>query len=552
MKEYSILIGGEAGEGSKKAGLMIAKLLSGYGYNIYIYEDYQSVIKGGHNFSLVRASEKRVLSSKERIDFLLALNEDTAKKHLSKTIEQDRMIYNSDAFSSSGGVGVPIETITANLGGTPIMKNTALVAAFARIVGIDWATVKKVFRAELTIATEKNLEIAKEAYGRVKTEFKIKRTKGKRMPLVSGNEAIALGALKAGLEAYLAYPMTPTTGILNYLSLVAKNHKLKVFQPENEIAVINIAIGMAFAGKRTMIGTSGGGFALMNEALSLTGQAEIPLVVIEGQRMGPSTGVPTYGGQSDLLYVLSAGHGDFDKFVVAPGDAGEAYYLTGLALNIAWKYQLPSIVLSDKELAESTYSFDSKIIQKVTESQTSLWNGKGEYKRYFITRDGISPLAFPGRKGVLVKGASYEHDEFGITVDDEKSIKAMQDKRTRKFLSLKKEVDKIKSVNVYGNKKSTIALVVWGSVKGAALEAAEKEGIRFVQPMIMSPFPEKQMKQALKGARRVIVAELNSKGQLASFLRGFGIESESVVKYTGRPFTAEELIKKIKTKKKNG
>ena len=309
---------------------------------------------------------------------------------------------------------------------------------------------------------------------------------------------------------------------------------------------------MAFAGKKTMVGTSGGGFALMNEALSLSAQAEIPLVVVESQRMGPSTGVPTYGGQSDLLYVLSSGHGDFDKFVVAPGDEGEAFYLSGLALNISWKYQIPSIILSDKDLVESTYSFDEKLVENLSESKPILWNGQCVYGRYGITKDGISPLAFPGKKGVVVKGTSYEHDEVGITVDDEISIKAMQDKRSRKFKALKSEVDKIKSVKVYGNKKSTTALVVWGSVKGVALEVAEKEGFRLVQPTIMSPFPEKQMKAALKGVRRIIVAELNSKGQLAILLKSYGIRSESILKYTGRPFTANELIKKIKTHKKNG
>ncbi len=552
MKEYSILVGGEAGDGSKKAGLMIAKLLSNYGYRIYIYEDYQSIIKGGHNFSLIRASKERILSSREDIDLLLALNEDTFKRHSKKLNDKNNTIYNSDASSGIKGTGIAIESIAKELGGIPIMKNTALVAAFAKAVGIDWATVKRVFKAELPIATGKNLEIAKEAYNRSEEKMKISKISSEKRPLVSGNEAISLGALKSGLEAYVAYPMTPSTGILNYMSSVARENKLQVFQPENEIAVINIAIGMAFAGKKTMIGTSGGGFALMNEALSLAAQAETPLVLVEGQRMGPSTGVPTYGGQSDLLYVLSSGHGDFDKFVVAPGDEGEAFYLTGLALDIAWKYQIPAIVLSDKEMMESTYSFDEKLTQTPPETKPNLWNGKGEYKRYEITKDGISPMAFPGRKNITVKGTSYEHDEAGITVEDEKSVKAMQDKRILKFKNLKKEVDKIKSVKVYGNKKSTTAVVVWGSVKGPALEAAEKEGFRLIQPTIMSPFPEKQMKEALKGTRKVFVAELNSKGQLAEFLKSYGIESKSILKYTGRPFTAEELIKKIKAHNKNG
>ncbi len=546
MKEYSILIGGEAGEGSKKAGLIIAKLLSHYGYRIYIYEDYQSIIKGGHNFSLIRASKDRVLGSKEDIDLLLALNEDTAKRHSKKLRDGKNVVYNSDAFTLKRGVGVPIEKITKDLGGIPIMKNTALVAAFAKAVGIEWSTVNRVLKSELPIATDLNIKIAREAYKKTEKLEKIDKLSSKPLPLLSGNEAIALGALKAGLEAYVGYPMTPTTGILNYMSSVAQKYELKVFHPENEIAVINAAIGFSFSGKKTMVATSGGGFALMNEGLSFAAQAEVPLVIVEGQRMGPSTGVPTYGGQSDLLYILNSGHGDFEKFVVAPGDEKEALDLTGLAMNISWKYQIPSIVISDKELCESTYSFDGKLPKEAVMAKSVLWNGKGEYKRYEITKNGISPMAFPGKKGAVIKGTSYEHDELGIAVENEKSIKAMQDKRTLKFKSLKKETDKVKSVKVYGNKKSSTALIAWGSVKGAALEAAEKMGIRMVQPTIMNPFPENQMKRALKGAKKVIVAELNSTGQLSLLLKRYGIESKSILKYTGRPFTAEELIKKIK------
>ena len=546
MKEHSILIGGSAGDGSKKAGLIIAKLLSSYGYQIYIHEDYQSVIRGGHNFSLIRASNEKVLTHRDEIDLLNAFNEDTIKRHTKRLKDKDMVIYNSDAFEFDRGNGFPIETIAKNIGGLLIMKNTALVGAFAKTVGIDWNTLKKVLISELKVATDKNLLVAKEAYKTAKAKMKIPKLSSYKRPLISGNSAIVLGSLKAGLDSYFAYPMTPATSILNCMAQKGVKYGVKVFQPENEIAVANAAIGAAFAGSRVMIGTSGGGFALMNEALSFAAQAEIPLVVVNVSRSGPSTGLPTYGGQSDLFHVLSAGHGDFDRFVVAPGDPEEAFYLTQLTMDIAWRYQIPSVILSDKDLAECTYSFDPDSLEKYTPGKLSLWDRKGEYKRFKITKDGVSPIAFPGEKGAVVKATSYEHDEFGIAIEDEKTTKLMQDKRSRKFKSLEKEISKIKAVKVYGNKKSKTAIIAWGSVKGAAIEFAKEKNIKMIQPLIMSPFPEKQIKRALLGVSRIITVETNNRGQLAQLLRYYGIESKSVLKYTGRLFTTKELISKIK------
>lgn len=547
-KEYSILIGGAAGEGSKKAGLIIAKFLSNYGYKIYVYEDYQSIIKGGHNFSLIRASVDQTMSPREDIDFLLALNEDTVDRHKKNLNDKNNLIYN-DTISVKGGIGVSANKIVEEFKGIPIMRNTALVGAFAKVIGINWVTVQKVLKQELPIETEMNLKIAKAAYNQAKTVLKIEKLKSKPLPLLSGNEAIALGALSAGLDAYASYPMTPATGILNYMASVATDHNIRVYQPENEISVINTAVGLAFSGRKTMIATSGGGFDLMVEGLSLTAQSETPLVIVEAQRMGPSTGVPTYNGQSDLMYVLSAGHGEFERLVVAPGDAEEAFYLTGLAMNISWKYQMPSIVLSDKEVSESTFSFDEKNVKFVTPQKPLMWNGKGSYLRYKQTKDGISPLAFPGTKGALVKGTSYEHNEMGIATEDEKEIKAMQDKRMKKYELMKREVDKIKSVKVYGNKKSKKAVMVWGLSKGPAIEVAEKLGLKVIQPLILNPFPEKQIKKELEGVNQLLVAEVNSTGQLAKLLTANGIKvSGKVLKYNGRPFTGPELEKKLKTK----
>jgi 2-oxoglutarate/2-oxoacid ferredoxin oxidoreductase subunit alpha len=544
MNDYSILIGGAAGAGSKKAGLIIAKFFSRYGYQIYIYEDYQSLIRGGHNFSLIRASDKKVTSSREDVDFLLALDEETFKKHEKSLNQKGISVFDSSDNFSKKGIAVPATETVKKLNGIPIMKNTALISAFSKIVGIDWQTVKKVLEQELPIETSLNLKIAQDIYQKTDCLVKIKKRSLVAWPLVSGNEAIALGSLKAGLESYIAYPMTPATGVLNYLAGI---NSLTVFQPENEIAAVNMAIGSSYSGKRTMTGTSGGGFCLMNEAISLSAQAEVPLVVLDSQRSGPSTGVPTYNGQSDLLHVLSSGHGDFTRFVVAPGDAEEAFFLSGLALNIAWKYQIPSIILSDKEVSESTFSFDSRKIQEVFPEKIESWDNKKEYLRYQKTKSGISPLAFPGQKNIVVKTTSYEHDEKGIAVEDAKSIKEMQDKRIRKFESLRKEVNKIKCVNVYGNKNSKKALIFWGSVKGAAIEASKKLGIKAVQIMIFQPFPEKQLKKALEKVEKLISVETNASGQMTQLVKNQGINvAQTILKYDGRPFTAQEIIKKIK------
>ena len=543
MNDFQIIIGGEAGEGSKKAGLIIAKILSSYGYQIYIYEDYQSLIKGGHNFSKIRASRKKISSSLKKIDFLLALDKKTLSKHQKDLKKKGLVVFNSNKIDSKKGIGVEIEKITDDLGGIPIMKNSALISAFCKIVGIDWLSLSKVLKKELTIETELNLKIAQEAYDRTEKIFKIRKGKASNESLVSGNEAIAEGAISAGLDAYVAYPMTPATGILNHLAMQAKKKKLIVFQPENEISVVNMAMGLSFSGKKTMTGTSGGGFCLMNEGISLAAQAEIPLVIVEGQRMGPSTGVPTYGGQSDLMHVLHSGHGDLFRFVVAPGDAEEAFQLSGLALNVAWKYQTPAIIISDKDLLESTYS-----MKKLSNSKTEalLWNGKGEYSRYKNKKDGISPLAFPGDKGATVKVTSYEHDEFGIATEDQKEIKDMQEKRLKKEESLKRYLGKISCFKTYGKKRSKVAVIAWGSTKNSVIEACQGLNIKVIQPIIVQPFMEKEMQAKLKGVDKIISIENNSTGQMAKLLRSHGIKiDKKILKYDGRPFDVDELKDKL-------
>jgi 2-oxoglutarate ferredoxin oxidoreductase subunit alpha len=299
-----------------------------------------------------------------------------------------------------------------------------------------------------------------------------------------------------------------------------------------------MALGSAYAGAKTMVASSGGGFALMVEGLSLAAQSEIPVTIVVSQRAGPSTGVPTYTMQSDLHFILNAGHGEFIRFVVAPGDAEEAYYYTALAINIAWKFQIPSFVLADKHLSESNYSFDYSLYE-VEEEEPVLWDGKGEYLRYRNTESGVSPLAFPS--DAVVKVNSYAHDEYGITTEEAKKIAKMQEKRLKKRKSLAKYLSSIQQFKEYGKSSDTVVLT-WGSTKGAVVEAAEILGLKVVQPIVMEPFPDLSELED----RRVITVEVNATAQLAKLLNFNGIKvDKSVLKYDGRPFFVDELVERL-------
>lgn len=545
-KDYSIIIGGAAGQGSRKAGLIIAKLFNNLGYNVFISEDYQSLIKGGHNFSVVRISEGQHFSNREKADFLLALDANTIYRHEKLLENNGCIVFNKDKVKREKGVGIASDTITKELGGLPIMSNTALIAGFSKAMGIEWKVLEDALKKELGKGIEKNLEIAKKAYEETKTVLKIEKLKANPDPLLTGNEAIALGAVKAGLDIYYAYPMTPATSILHYLAEHEKDFNIITAQLENEIAVINSAVGSAFAGKRSMVGTSGGGFALMTEGISLAAMAETPVLIISSQRSGPATGVPTYGSQADLLFTLNSGHGDFVRFIAAPGDANESCYWSGKLLNLAWKYQTPAILLVDKELSESTFEFDEKILKEIKKEKPVLWSGKGEYKRYTDLKSGISPMAFPGDKAI-VKGTSYEHDEKGLSVEDSETIMLMQEKRLRKFEEMRAEVDLLEAVKVYGNKKAKKAIVAWGSTKGVSLEVAEKLGLKFIQPLVLQPFPKKQFEKTLKGVSKLILVECSASGQMEKLFNCNGVKvDKKILKYDMRPFTVEELERKLK------
>ena len=269
------------------------------------------------------------------------------------------------------------------------------------------------------------------------------------VPLLTGNEAVGLGMVNGGLEAYISYPMTPSSSLLHFLAEEQEKLGITVVHPENEIAVILMALGFASAGKRAAVGTSGGGFCLMTEGLSLAGMAELPIVLLVSQRTGPSTGLPTYTGQSDLLFVLHAGQGEFPRFIVAPGTTEEALYWSEVAMNIAWEFQVPAFILSDKTLSEGTYSTDLSLVPKIPREDVPLWDKTAPYRRYADTPSGISPLAFPGTEGAVVKVNSYAHDEAGITTEEADMVDLMTEKRLRKGEGLTQAMNRYPQVNMF-------------------------------------------------------------------------------------------------------
>jgi len=553
MDELSVLIGGKAGFGIDRASLVLAQIISQLGYRIYIYRDYPSLIRGGHTFSIIRAAKDKIAAHKDKVDALIALNQETFDIHSARLKEGAVIIYDSDSVklgalpSRSKPIGIPIAAILKEEKAGEIMRNSCAIGAFCKAYSIDWSLVERVFWKDFGEEAKANLQVASRGHKTADTCTVLELLSKEKLPLFTGNEATALGLIKGGVKAYISYPMTPTSPILHFMARAADKFDLKVIHPENEIAVILMALGMAYCGQRVAVGTSGGGFCLMTEGLSLSGMAELPVVIVLGQRPGPSTGLPTYSSQTELDFASSAGQGEFPRFIAAPGDPEEAYYLARMALDISWKYQIPSILLTDKTLGEGTYSFDPELSKEPREQQEELWDRIGTYKRYQDNERGISPLANAPDREAVIKANSYEHDEYGITTEAADLAKKMQDKRLRKENYLAIDLEYCECVKVSGNRNSKTSLVCWGSNKGVCIEVASSLGLKVIQPLILKPFPLKQYKKALEGVEKVIFVESNATSQLAKEVLRYGIAvNHSILKYDGRPFSVEELTERAR------
>ncbi|HEC96697.1 MAG TPA: 2-oxoacid:acceptor oxidoreductase subunit alpha [Nitrospirae bacterium] len=563
--DYTIRIGGEAGQGLQTIGGVLAKVFSRSGFHVFTHQDYMSRIRGGHNFYQIRFSDKEVMSSREKVDILIALDLYTIETHKGTLSEKGIIIYDAafikKVFNSPGFLNIPFEEIAVEAGGNRIMANTVATGAVLGILGMDLTILEDIirerFRKKGEDITGKNIASARAGFDHaVKVctmcDFTVPEPGAPPLMLINGNEATGLGALMSGCRFYAAYPMTPSTGIMIFLASKAKEYGIVIEQAEDEISAINMALGASFAGTRAMTGSSGGGFALMVEGLSLAAMTETPIVIAEVQRPGPATGLPTRTEQADLLFVLHAGHGEFARVVLAPGTPEQAFFLTNKAFDLAEKYQIPVFILSDQYLADTEWTFrglnTGSLRNNDYRSRSEALEGVSVYKRHRLTENGISPMAVPGESGRLVVTDSDEHDEEGHMIEDAETRIKMTQKRLMKKLPLIRQ--EIEPPLLYGSDRPDIVIVGWGSTYGVMKEAVDVLSGDYAIAMLhfseLHPFPSTEKFDYLSilgNTKLSLCIENNATGQFSHLMRaetGYKFDAR-INKYDGRPFTLEGL-----------
>ncbi|MGB9681837.1 MAG: 2-oxoacid:acceptor oxidoreductase subunit alpha [bacterium] len=557
--ELKIVVGGEAGQGIQTIAGVMSRFFLRSGYFVFTEQSYQSRIRGGHNFTQIRVSTEPIYSSEEGIDILVALNEETISLHRKDLSEEGIIIYDGEhakgIVASSNFLDVPLQRLAVERAQNRIASNLVACGALVALLDGDFSLLEELIKEDFhnVEIAQKNIQAAKAGYevGGSKRDFKIKTpfiSDNNRL-LIDGGQAVGFGAIVAGCRFLSAYPMTPGSAVMNYIASHSNIYNIVVEQAEDEISAINMILGASFAGVRSMVTTSGGGFALMVEGLSLAGMTETPCVIHIGQRPGPATGLPTRTEQGELLFVVSAGHGEFPRYIVAPRDAEDAFYKTIKAFNLADKYQVPSIILTDQYLIDSMLTVEGLDLSNIVIDRSLLEDVPKDYKRHLINESGISPRILPGKEGALVITDSDEHDEEGHITEDLEIRKRMVEKRLRKAIPLMGEIEE----PVYlGKDNPDVLLVGWGSTYGILREAIERltrEGfnIGLLHFSDVYPLPQKKLNE-LKDVRRMIAVENNATGQFAQLVkRETGIDiKDRILKYNGSPFTPLEIVKEVK------
>jgi 2-oxoglutarate ferredoxin oxidoreductase subunit alpha len=576
VNEISWKLGGEAGFGIMTTGFIFSKVCARAGLSVFDFTEFPSLIRGGHNTYHVRAEQKKIHSQIRTVDILAALNKETIDLHENEINPGGALIFDSEIKldrklrADINAFPIPLLELAEKAGGEKIMVNNVILGASFALIDYDLKELLKVidevFGGKGKRISDINKASARAGYEYMKKfnsnfSHTIKKVNSDKKMLINGNEAVAMGAIKAGCKFLSAYPMTPASGILHYLAKYERDYDLIVKQTEDEIAAMNMAIGAGFAGVRSMTCTSGGGFALMVEALSLAGMSETPLVIAEVQRPGPSTGLPTHTGQEDLKFILSAAHGEFPRVVIAPGDVDECFYETINAFNLAEKYQVPVFILSDKHLGESrktTEPFKTNGIkiergEMLNEAQLKKMR---EFKRFRDTKSGVSPRSIPGQKYGIYTVTSDEHNEKGTLTETSSERIVQVNKRLRKAVGVEKEIPR---PHVYGSMDSDVTVVIWGSTKGAALEALswllrDHVKVNVLHLVYLSPFPAQKVKNVLGSAKNLLLVEGNATAQLGQVIREkTGIEIDNkLLKYDGRPIHPEEIYDKVKEVLRHG
>jgi 2-oxoglutarate/2-oxoacid ferredoxin oxidoreductase subunit alpha len=571
-QSFSLGIGGAAGQGVATPGDIFCKVFSRRGLHLNAYNAYQSIIRGGHTFLTVRTGADKIPTTTKHLDLLIPLNQDTADRHLRLLTAGSACLYNADLIKPGTPAEdvqlcpMPVSTL-ADISRNKIAQNTLAIGAALSMMGVGFSALESVleeqFRKKERAMIDENISIARAGYDYAAQNFKafawpLPMTET-QYAVLSGNAAMAMGGAAAGVKFYCAYPMSPSTGVLHWMAEHARKAQIMVRQVEDEIGVINMAIGASHAGVRSMCATSGGGFALMSEGLGLSAQAEIPVVVIDCQRAGPSTGVPTKTEQGDLWQMLGAAFGDYPRVIGAPLDIGDCFKMMSEIFNITDRFQCPGIVLCDLLLAEGRLSVDPKELDfhpTIDRGELITSNGSGDhepYLRYKITESGVSPRVIPGVPGHTHTVSSDEHDENGVLISDEytNAVKrrAMMEKRMRKVDGITASVPPPQLV---GPANADVTLIGWGSTYGVIDEACEllrDAGISANHLPIrwLVPLHGDAIVDLLKDAKHTIIVENNFSGQFARYLRSETsfVPNGHVRKYDGEPFFPNHIVEAV-------
>ena len=563
-------IGGEAGQGIATPGDILARIFVRRGLHLYTYNAYQSIIRGGHIFLTVRVSDQEIYSHGDKLDLLLCLNQDTMNRHLNLMGPGSRVIYNGDNITPgdvNDGVHMcPLPVADLSESRNRLVQNTIAVGAIMSLMGVDFEVLEESlslrFQRQGQNVIDENVRVARAGFEYATENFvpyyDTLPDGGKPLAVWAGNDALAMGGAAAGVKFYCAYPMSPSSGILHWMAANARNLGIMVRQVEDEIGVANMAIGAAHTGVRAMCGTSGGGFALMTEAVGAAGMMEIPVVFIDVQRAGPSTGVPTKTEQGDLWQVLGASQGDFERFIVAPTSALDCFNTMPELFNLVDKVQCPAIVLSDLLIGEGRFSVDPDDIDMhphidraglITEPAPS--NG---YMRYENTESGVSPRALPGVPGYVHVVATDEHDENSVLISDEFTNplkrRMMVEKRARKFQDIVRE---IAPPQIEGPADADVTLVGWGSTEGVIREARQllaEQGVTANQLAVkwIVPFHVDDVTDIVTKSKKVFIVENNHSGQFYRYMRsetGLSVDGH-IRKYDGEPFMPHHIADGVK------
>ena len=558
--ELAIVLAGEAGQGIQTIETLLTGLLKSGGYHVFATKEYMSRVRGGLNSTTIRIASRRVAAFREKIDFLIPLHKD-AITHLKDRITEDTVVIGEkEIIAYNPMIDVPFTKMATEMGNA-VYANILAVGFIAGLFKIDKEQclrfiaghfVKKdeEIREKNIAAARKGFEIGEGLSGET-TIIIEKNAAVAGEIMLTGAEAVALGALAGGCNYLCAYPMSPSTAVLTQMAVYSKLTDIIVEQVEDETGVVNMAIGAWYAGARAMVTTSGGGFALMTEGISLAGMIESPLVVHLAQRPGPATGLPTRTEQGDLNLVLYAGHGAFPRIILAPKSIEDAFFLSQKAFNLADKYQVPVFILTDQYLMDTYYNMPLWDMDRLKAEKHFIETNE-DYRRFQFTETGVSPRGIPGSGKGIVCVDSDEHDEGGYITEDSDTRIKMVEKRLRKFDAMKNDIMPPAFTGA-GNYETLI--VGWGSTFHAISEALEKMGRNDTAHLHFSwlyPLSEKTG-AFLEKAKKIIVVEENATGQFGQLLK---LETEyradSLLKYNGLPFSVEELAEKISALCKSG